>query len=141
MTKADAIAALAEIPDDELVFVVRGSHPAAPETVREFGRRVLHAARWGARAGTPELIEQSRRAASEARVLADRAFAMADLMEQQQRRAGPMPGEHVARGPDPAAAVAEPQSKPVTTDKPPDQPTARAPRTSAKRQPVKRKKR
>jgi hypothetical protein len=75
--KAHRAAQLADIPEDEPVLIVRGSHPAAPETVREFARRVLHHERWAGRAST----EETQR---DARQLADRAFALADQMEAYQ---------------------------------------------------------
>jgi hypothetical protein len=68
--------ALEGIPDDELVFVVRGSHPAAPETLRTFAQQVLKIERYSRLSS-----EESR---AEARRIADETFALADRMEQHQ---------------------------------------------------------
>jgi hypothetical protein len=73
--RAAAIAALSSIPEDEPIFIIRGSDPAAPETLREHARRTLHIAR--RTIGTLS-------AQKDARAFADKAFALADRMEALQ---------------------------------------------------------
>lgn len=98
MTKRELLdSSLADVPDDELVFVVRGSHPAAPETLREYGRRVLHYERLKQYPLSDEGAQLAKAGAVRARSDADAAFNMADRMEQgdvhqqrmvDERRAG-----------------------------------------------------
>jgi hypothetical protein len=76
MNKDEAIKVIQDLPDDEELFIVRGSHPAAPETLREFARRELHRSRLD-EAGTPSLQRQ-------ARLVADEVFSIADRMEHRQ---------------------------------------------------------
>lgn len=76
MGRDEAIAALQDIPDGEEILIVRGSHPAAPETLREYARRILHMERIA--------YYSNPRQQRDARAEADRVFAMADRMEQQQ---------------------------------------------------------
>lgn len=86
MTKRELLEAIATWPDDELFFVVRGSNPAAPETLREYARRVLHVERMSqTRVPDNSTKEEGKRIFSErmqkARADADAACAMADRME------------------------------------------------------------
>lgn len=87
MTKKEMLeSALADVPDDELIFVLRGSNPAAPEALREYARRVLYVERM-AQTRVPDNSSKAdvRRIVAErqqqARADADAAFAMADRME------------------------------------------------------------
>lgn len=78
MTKRELLeSALADVPDDEQLFIVRGSHPAAAETLREFARRTLHYELHRGKSSTAETQAEARRAA-------DDAFTMADLMDAPQ---------------------------------------------------------
>lgn len=80
MTKREALeSALADVPDDELIFVVRGSHPAAPETLRTFAQRVL--------ALETIAMKQTPESKAAARKLANDVFAMADRMEAHEANA------------------------------------------------------
>lgn len=86
MTKAELLEQIATWPDDELFFVIRGSNPAAPETLREYGRRVLHVERMS-QVSVPSgsTKEAVRRITADrkqtARTDADAAFALADRMD------------------------------------------------------------
>lgn len=82
MTKDEVAKLLADIPDYELLFVVRGTHPAAPETLREYARRVLHYQRISGYPETIEGAEIAAKAQAQARAEANDAFTMADMMEQ-----------------------------------------------------------
>lgn len=82
MNKDLLVQTLADVPDDELVFIVRGSNPAAPETLREFARRTLHYQKLRQYSLDEAGAEQAKKEAGEARVTADEAFAMADRMER-----------------------------------------------------------
>lgn len=143
MTKAEAIKLLQSIPDGELLFIVRGSHPAAPEAVREFARRVLHTARFSGKVmqAGKDITAQLR---DEARQIADDTFAVAERMESALRKGGleRMAGEHVIGLPDvfPDGTETAPRLEDgtaprlVTTDEPSDaSPNRRAVKQVAKK--------
>lgn len=76
MNKTEITKLFEDVADEELLFLVRGSSPAAPETLREYGRRVLHYARL--------LHAINSTAQKAARTEANEAFALADAMEAAQ---------------------------------------------------------
>lgn len=65
--------ALADVPDDEPLLVLRGSNPAVPEAVRNYAQNVLAIERRSGRS-----TDATR---AEARKQADAAFALADEMQ------------------------------------------------------------
>lgn len=75
MTKDDIVALLDEIPDDEPLFLVRGSVPASRETLHEYARQCLY---YGA---LTDAI--SARAQKAARDEADRAQTLAQEIREK----------------------------------------------------------